>query len=76
VDNELVDFVYEFAKGLKKILDTIEYNSNYSVYQKNEILLDKTLRNSAPIIEDLFTKYRPLINLQLHRESHKLNFEF
>ncbi len=71
-----IDFIYEFAKDLKKLLETIENKGNYSVFHGKDVIIQKIIEDSSNLVEELFEKYKNILDLKICKIDGKCNLEF
>lgn len=75
MDKFSVDFVFEFAKDLKRVIELIEEEFNNNYFLKKEELIVRINQNTLEIIQNLLGKYKNTFNLQIQKESNKYNLK-
>lgn len=69
------DFVYEFAKDLRNILDQLKKDQWYYKPYKSEGLKEKLFQESSILVQKLYNRYRPILDLKLHQTAGIKNIE-
>ena len=68
------DFVYEFAKDLKKLLETLESEYGKNLARINSAMKERMQKSANVLVKELYEKYKNLLDLKLCNEDEKYNF--
>lgn len=71
-----VDFVFEFAKDLKRLIEQIEQDYNRFIFLRKDEIIKKITKNASNLTENLFEKYKNTLDLQFQKDLGKFNLKF